>query len=498
MGMVSEFPNMSSSATFLPYAVQCAEIAARRESARVREDLQRRLVSLASIASTAAFVGFFGMVLGILNSFRSMTGSRSAILGAIAYYISEAMVPGLLGLIVALLAFWSYQYLRGRMEAFDVELENTTVQLVNRLIVHLGQLKSSDPAAWSVLSRRPISAGVVTYSQSALNDNQPNFRIGRMYPHGLLELVWPGFACELDRTLIREAGAWVCAAYGIGGCLTYGFQHRLVSGLAVLCFFVWAGAMIRKGRPREAAAAVITFFALALVVCFLAPYGSGWWGAFFCVLAVLPFPGVCRAAVPPLAKHIAARFVLGLMLLGAGTAMLFGNVLGLYETEPFDHSMEPTLVAGDWMLGESVSTTRQVFRGELLEVNIGGLSSLRVAGVPGDRIQIKNGHLIRNGMTVPEPYCEFYSGPDGDFPLPSEVYADESLRWRHQVAYRETMKAGEVYTVPAGSYFMLNDNRKQLTDSRTMGPITREYFVARLIASFPNIPNGLVLPRMVR
>ncbi len=144
------------SGSFLPYAIQCAEIAARRKSAGVREHLQRRVISLASIASTAAFLGFLGTVLGILNSFRSYGSSRSAILADLTDRISQAMVPGLIGLLVALLAFWFYRYLCGRLEAFNLDMENTIVDLVNRLIVYVEGLRSTDP----VLSIRTLFANL--------------------------------------------------------------------------------------------------------------------------------------------------------------------------------------------------------------------------------------------------------------------------------------------------------------------------------------------------
>ncbi len=460
-------------------------MAARRESARVRWQLEQGVGSLASVASAAAFVGFFGVVLGLINSFHSYGSSRSAILADITNHVSQAMVPGLLGLAVALIAFWAYQYLLGRLEVFDLEMESTTVALVNRLIVHLARLKSSEPARWSEVARRPVSSGFVAYSETALSENEPKFSIGRMYRHGLLELIWPKFTCDVDRAVILEAASWVCAAYGIAGYLAYWFQQRLLSGFAMLCFFLWAGAMVRKGQPREAVAAVMAFFSLALIVFCLAPYGSAWWGTFFCVLAVLPFLGGFRAGSAALLRRelrwrrVGARLVLAVLLAGAGTAVVFGNVLGLYETP------------GGWRLGESVSITGQIVRGELLEVNIGGLRSLRVIGLPGDRIQITNGRLIRNGVAVAEPYCDWYSGPDGDFPLPWDADKDEDLRGYRWRAYGEKMKAGQVYIVPAGAYFMLSDNRKQLRDSRTMGPIRREYFVARLFAAYPHVATGL-------
>jgi signal peptidase I len=104
-----------------------------------------------------------------------------------------------------------------------------------------------------------------------------------------------------------------------------------------------------------------------------------------------------------------------LLLLSAATAVLFGPVLGLYTTQSYDPSMEPTIHAGDWLVGENVSPTRLIVRGELVEVNSWSPRSLRVAGIPGDRIQIKNGRLIRNGVEVPDADRDRYSGSDGDF-----------------------------------------------------------------------------------
>jgi hypothetical protein len=252
---------MSTSGSFLPYAIQCAEIAARRESTRVRQHLQRRVTSLASIASTAAFIGFLGTVLGIMNSFRSYGSSKSTILGDEADHISQAMPPGLLGLLVAVLAFWSYQYLRGRMEAFNLEMESTTVDLVNRLIVHLEGLRSTDPPLWAVLSRMPKRAGSVTYCQTAVSESVPRLTLARSR-HGLLQLIWAEFTCDLDRTQVREAASWLCLAYGIFGYFAYWMQHRSLSGIVILSFFVYGGGIVRKALPREAVVSVVAFLCL--------------------------------------------------------------------------------------------------------------------------------------------------------------------------------------------------------------------------------------------
>jgi signal peptidase I len=273
-------------------------------------------------------------------------------------------------------------------------------------------------------------------------------------------------------------------AYGIFGYFAYWMQHRSLSGIVILSFFVYGGGIVRKALPREAVESVVAFFVFTLVINCLSPYGVSWVGALCCICPPLLLLGSFRAGNPARAKkefwwlRAAGRLVLMLLLLSAATVVLFGPVLGLYTTQSYDHSMEPTIHAGDWLVGENASPTRPIVRGELVEVNSWSPRSLRVAGIPGDRIQIKNGRLIRNGVEVPDADRDRYSGSDGDF-----------LR---------RLKSGRPYTVPDGFYFMLNDNLDQRDDSRTIGPIPQEYIVARVIAAYPRKPIGLELPRLIQ
>jgi biopolymer transport protein ExbB/biopolymer transport protein TolQ len=84
------------------------------------------LTSLATIASLAPFVGLFGTVLGIMNSFRAIGQPNSHLLGfgAVAHGISESLATTALGLLVAIPAVWFYHYLRGQLEGFDAEMES--------------------------------------------------------------------------------------------------------------------------------------------------------------------------------------------------------------------------------------------------------------------------------------------------------------------------------------------------------------------------------------
>lgn len=115
----------------------------RRAAAVVHASMIRRVTSLATVASVAPFLGFFGTVLGIVNSFHGIDGERSALMAALAVSLSEAFVPAALGLLVAVPAFCSYKYSCQRLQAFDVEMENAGLELVNCLALHMARSRNS-------------------------------------------------------------------------------------------------------------------------------------------------------------------------------------------------------------------------------------------------------------------------------------------------------------------------------------------------------------------
>ncbi len=81
----------------------------------------------------------------------------------------------------------------------------------------------------------------------------------------------------------------------------------------------------------------------------------------------------------------------------------------------------------------------------------------RVVGEPGDKLRVENGHVIRNGKPVDEPYAQT---------------CDDS-----------TCNLKE-FTVPAGTYFMMGDNRGNSEDSRFWGPLPRDYVIGRAFATY--------------
>ena len=105
--------------------------ALERAEAIVHAELKRGISSLATVGSTAPFVGLFGTVLGIINAFKGISNEKSTGLGAVAGGISEALVTTAVGLFVALPAVWAYNYFSGRIEAFDVEMGNSSSELID-------------------------------------------------------------------------------------------------------------------------------------------------------------------------------------------------------------------------------------------------------------------------------------------------------------------------------------------------------------------------------
>ena len=106
----------------------------QRASALTASDLKKGVPALATIGSTAPFVGLLGTVVGVINAFQGIGQSGSAGIGAVSTGIAEALVETALGLVVAIPAVWFYNYLTGRVEYFNVEMDNSSSELVDFFI----------------------------------------------------------------------------------------------------------------------------------------------------------------------------------------------------------------------------------------------------------------------------------------------------------------------------------------------------------------------------
>ncbi len=108
--------------------------AIQRAAALTANDLKKGVASLATIGATAPFVGLLGTVVGIITAFQGIAATGSGGLGAVSAGISEALVETALGLVVAIPAVWFYNYLTGRIEYFNVEMDNSSSELVDYFI----------------------------------------------------------------------------------------------------------------------------------------------------------------------------------------------------------------------------------------------------------------------------------------------------------------------------------------------------------------------------
>ncbi len=94
----------------------------QRATALTASDLKKGVSTLATIGSTAPFVGLLGTVVGVINAFVGIASTGSGGIGAV------------FGLFVAIPAVWFYNFLTSRIEYFNVEMDNSSSELVDYFI----------------------------------------------------------------------------------------------------------------------------------------------------------------------------------------------------------------------------------------------------------------------------------------------------------------------------------------------------------------------------
>ena len=102
-----------------------------RSSMRTVADLRRGLGALATVGSTAPFVGLLGTVAGIITAFQAMAATGSGGLGSVSAGIAEALVTTAFGLLVAIPAVMMFNYLTNRVEDMQVDINDSATELVD-------------------------------------------------------------------------------------------------------------------------------------------------------------------------------------------------------------------------------------------------------------------------------------------------------------------------------------------------------------------------------
>ena len=114
--------------------MEASKRALQRAIAVKTAELKRGLSGLATVGSTAPFVGLFGTVVGIINAFQGMKAEETAGIAAVAGGISEALVTTAFGILVAVPAVWLFNYFTNKVSSFGVEMDNSASELIDYFI----------------------------------------------------------------------------------------------------------------------------------------------------------------------------------------------------------------------------------------------------------------------------------------------------------------------------------------------------------------------------
>ncbi|HEY4025586.1 MAG TPA: signal peptidase I [Candidatus Dormibacteraeota bacterium] len=180
--------------------------------------------------------------------------------------------------------------------------------------------------------------------------------------------------------------------------------------------------------------------------------------------------GLAAASRKGLLRDLVEVFVLaiGLYILATTTVQTV-RVVGT--------SMYPSLHDGDLLIASKVDyRIHPIERGDIVILKDPLDPSRdfikRVVGLPGDRIQIRDHHVLVNGGALSEPYVRAPWVQTGDWPGPGAISID---------------------VVPSGSYFVLGDNRDHSSDSRVFGRVRQDAIDGKAVVRFWPFPRAEVL-----
>ena len=128
----SSFPDDNPDITrSRPFVMGTIKRALDQASVAEESRLQKNLGFLATTGSTAPFIGLFGTVWGIMDSFRQIGLRGSANIATVAPGISEALIATAFGLVAAIPAVVAYNYFLGRIRMISSEMDNFSLEFLN-------------------------------------------------------------------------------------------------------------------------------------------------------------------------------------------------------------------------------------------------------------------------------------------------------------------------------------------------------------------------------
>ena len=116
-------------------AIQSARVGKMLEIATDTEmkKVEKNFTFLATVGSTAPFIGLFGTVWGIMNSFQSIAVSRNTSLAIVAPGIAEALFATALGLLAAIPAVVAYNKFNNDSKKYSQRLENFAKRFISTI-----------------------------------------------------------------------------------------------------------------------------------------------------------------------------------------------------------------------------------------------------------------------------------------------------------------------------------------------------------------------------
>jgi len=117
-------------------ATESVARALERQASREVQTLKRGLGLLATVGSTAPFVGLLGTVMGIVTAFQKMAESGSGGLGTVSAGIAEALVTTAFGLLVAIPAVMGFNFLQSWVDGRAIDIAESSNELLDVIARH--------------------------------------------------------------------------------------------------------------------------------------------------------------------------------------------------------------------------------------------------------------------------------------------------------------------------------------------------------------------------
>ena len=137
------------------YVLETVGRALEKQTQRELQTMKRGQGVVATISSTAPFVGLLGTVMGIVTSFQSMAASGSGGLGAVSGGISEALVTTAIGLLVAIPAVFSFNWMQSSIDAKGIDLAESSNDLLDMVGRAVGESAHSHAPAPQAQAQAP-------------------------------------------------------------------------------------------------------------------------------------------------------------------------------------------------------------------------------------------------------------------------------------------------------------------------------------------------------